>query len=177
MNMLKLAIAVITLSSFTCLTGCSGGSGPSSANADTINASTKVPASNVLLDNSRTNLSATTMQNAIEQLAPAMNLQTSLPGTWNANFYCNESAPYSNPNGTITISADGSYSYTDSLQPGSSFTGTWSIVNGNIIKLMVVTQGFGTPGQGPYPKHFYVQKWSASHIETTGPSSILILSK
>lgn len=162
MKMLRGVMALVSICTLSCMAGCSGGSGPSTANADTTMA-----ASNILLDRSKTRLSAITMQGAIEELAPTIDLSASLVGTWKVSFYSNY--PRS---GNITFSASGAYQYVDSITATNNETGTWSVPKDCIFNLNPNTPS-GTAG---LPIPYYVQKSSSTRIDAIG-FDIIVLEK
>ncbi|WP_026840531.1 hypothetical protein [Citrifermentans bremense] len=115
----------------------------SSSQADSVDTSTKVLASNIIIDNSKTTLSATTLQSAIEELAPASLSASVIVGTWTASNYPDKSI------GTVTFNSDGTFS----VSAGSfrvacnyvdaPYTGKWKMVEGTLLELVAdVADGY-----------------------------------
>jgi len=83
--------------------GCSNSSG--TANADSINTSTKVLASNVVIDKTFTNISSSNLQTALNEQV-AVGLKKTLPGTTWKVINKTSDATYSGTVGQVTFSTD-----------------------------------------------------------------------
>ncbi|MBU5612626.1 hypothetical protein [Geomonas azotofigens] len=120
----------------------------SSSQADSVDANTKMLASNIIIDNSKTTLSATTLQSAIEELAPATLSSSVIVGSWNILNYPDKST------GSVTFNSDGTYSVTSGAFRVSGnlvdapYTGKWKMIEGTLLELVpdVTDTYHGTTG-------------------------------
>jgi hypothetical protein len=125
-------VLLIAVSTLAC-------SGCSSSSADSVDSGTKVLASNVVIDNSKTKLSSTTLQSAIEELAPLTLSASGLTGTWDVTNYPNSTT---DSTGKVTFKSDGTYSVTSgSFRVAGNFidapyTGKWKVLEGTLFELI-----------------------------------------
>lgn len=131
-----LALLIAGMALFT--SACS-----SSSQADSVDTNTKVLASNIVIDNSKTTLSATTLQSAMEELAPASLSASVIVGSWTVLNYPDKST------GTVTFNADGTYSVSaGSFRVAGNYfdapyTGKWKMVEGTLLELVAdVADGY-----------------------------------
>lgn len=111
----------------------------SSSQANTVDTATKVLASNVAIDTSKTTLSATTLQSVIEEIAPAKLSDSTMVGTWAVINYPGNTV------GAVTFSSDGTYSVTSgAFRVAGNFidapyTGKWKMIEGTLVELTADT--------------------------------------
>jgi hypothetical protein len=141
------ATVILLLCLTVSLLGCSGG-GSGNANADGIDTTTKVLASNVVLNNSSVDTSSSDLQSYLEEVEPI--LPGVFIGTWNTSSYGNG---FAGETGSITLRSNGTFTMDNgviSLFGAAAFTlcggsytcgalagktGTWEVVKGVLLKL------------------------------------------
>ena len=115
------------------------GSGCSNSSADSVDAATKVLASNVVLDNTKTRLTSNTLQTAIEELAPITISASGIVGTWDVTNYPNSTT---DSTGKVTFNSNGTYSVTSGAfrvagnYINSPYSGTWRVLENTLFELI-----------------------------------------
>jgi len=154
-------VILMALVTIVLLQGCSS-SGPGAANADSINTTTKVLASNVIVDSRFLNISSTNVQSALETTNPSkINM---IVGTWNTYSYSNI---FQGDSGSMTIKSDGTFIINNGKNAfwpvassgGFTYTditnkaGKWSLLRGVLLQLSTDDQ-LGITNQVVYPLIF-----------------------
>ena len=105
----------------------------------------------------------TALANA-DTITPApVSLNTLLVGIWNASIY--DQQPHS---GIVIFSSDGSYLYTDSVNPVHNESGTWSLAKGNVISMTNIYQNLSKT------RSFYIVRSSATRIDILGSAPMIL---
>ncbi|MBT1070990.1 DUF5004 domain-containing protein [Pelotalea chapellei] len=143
---MKKICVVLALIAAACCSGCS-----TASNADSVDTTAKVLASNVAIDNTKTRLSSTSLQSMVEELAPALSPST-LVGTWDVTNYPE------NVTGKVTFNNDGTFTvisgaFRVACPVDGLFTGTWRIIEGSLIEVIPDLSGIiqlnpAVPGGG-----------------------------
>ncbi|QWV96092.1 hypothetical protein KP005_11945 [Geomonas nitrogeniifigens] len=130
--MMRQSMTLVIVALAMAIGGCS-----SSSQADAVDTNVKVLASNVAVDNTKTTLSATTLQSAIEEVAPAKLSDSTMVGTWTVTNYPGNSS------GIVTFSSNGTYSVTSGAFKVAGnyievpYTGTWKMIEGTLVELVI----------------------------------------
>ena len=90
-------------------------------------------------------------------------LNTLLVGIWNASVY--DQQPHT---GIAIFGSDGSYLYTDSVNPVHNESGTWSVAKGNVISMTNVSQNLSKT------RSFYIVRSSATRIDILGSAPMIL---
>ncbi|HIJ94486.1 MAG TPA: hypothetical protein HPP94_01830 [Desulfuromonadales bacterium] len=183
---------IVLLIAIECLflQACSG-SGPSTADSNTIDSSSKVLASNTILDNTKTRLVSTTLQSAIEEIAPSKFSDSSFVGKWTVSNYGNG---YEGLISKIELMNDGTFSVTYgtfvigdiAVKQNVPVAGKWQIVKDSLVELQqdglqqrtILVNNSPTILTTPYDKHYIYPLFLApSKIIVTQASNISVFEK